>query len=221
LKNRILVTLAAVLFLTCLTIPARADQFVYTLTIDHCTGGCGVSPFGTITVTDVAANQVSLAVNMLPHFLVHTGGGANGGSTIAFNLTGNPNNLTLLSSSLPGWSLDAASAGSIQFDGFGDFEYSLNCCNSQNGGANAQVGNNTVTLSGTGLTAASFQELSSGGSPSVYFAVDILSATTGNTGPVGTNGTPTTGAVPEPTSVVLLGSIAALLVHATRRKLVA
>jgi hypothetical protein len=143
------------------------------------------------------------------------------GSTVAFNLNPNVNNLSLVSSTLPNWSLDAASAGSLHFAAFGDFEYSLNCCNNQNGGANAQAGLNTIVLSGTGLSAASFQQLSSGGGINAYFAVDVLSATTGNTGPVGAINPPTTGAVPEPTSVVLLGSIAALLVGATRRKLAA
>jgi len=193
-----------------------ADQFVYTLTIDHCTGGCGASPFGTITVTDVGANvSLAISLNNAAKFVL-TG---QAGSTIGFNLNPNVNNLSLVSSTLPGWSLDAASAGSLHFNGFGDFEYSLNCCNNQNGGANAQLGPNTVVLSGTGLSAASFQQLSSGGSPSVFFAVDILSATTGNTGPVGAGNPPSR--IPEPTSVVLLASIAALLVHATRRKLVA
>jgi hypothetical protein len=191
-----------------------ADSFVYTLNIDHCTGGCGASPFGTITVKDVAANQVSMVLNMQPNMFVQTG---QPGSTIAFNLNPNVNNLTLTSSTLPGWSLDSPSAGSLHFDGFGDFEYSLNCCFGQNGGANAQVGLNTVVLTGTGLTAASFQQLSSGGSPSVYFAVDILSASTGNTGPVGTS-TPPSSAVPEPGSIVLLGTIATAIVTITRRK---
>jgi len=217
LKNRIFAALGAALLLTCLSMPAMADQFVYTLTIDHCTGGCGASPFGTITVTDTIANQVSLAISL-------TNGGkfvltGQAGSTLAFNLNPNVSPLTLFSSVLPGWTLDSPAPGSLQFDGFGDFEYSLNCCNNQNGGGASQVGSNTVLLNGAGLKASSFQQLSSGGSPSVYFALDILSATTGNTGPVGAGNPPS--AVPEPTSVVLLGSIAALIVGATRRKLVA
>src|SRR5262245_13322133 len=129
--------LGVALLLACLSTPAMADQFVYTLTIDHCTGGGGASPFGTITVTDTAANQVSLAINLLPHMFVLTG---QAGSTVGFNLNPNVNNLSLVSSILPGWSLDAPSAGSLHFNGFGDFEYSLNCCFSQTGGSNAQIG---------------------------------------------------------------------------------
>ena len=60
-----------------------ADQFVYTLTIDHCTGGCGASPFGTITVTDVGANvSLAISLNNAAKFVL-TG---QAGSTIGFNL---------------------------------------------------------------------------------------------------------------------------------------
>jgi hypothetical protein len=214
LPKRLLFALATALASTCLSIPAMADSFTYTLNIDHCTGGCGSSPFGTITVSDVAGGvQMTIALNSGNDFVL-TGQAA---STLGFNLAGNPNNVTLVSSALPGWSLDSPSAGSLQFDGFGNFEYSLNCCFGNNGGANAQPSPETLVLSGTGLTAASFQELSTGGSPSVFFALDVLSAQTGNTGPVGTN-TPPTGTVPEPGSIVLLSSITAAIVGITRRK---
>ena len=205
--------LGGALILTGLSVPAMADSFIYTLTSDGCSSSCGTAPFGTVTVTDTAANQISLVVNVLPNFLLHSG---QAGSTVAFNLNPNVNNLSLVSSVLPNWSLDAPSAGSLHFATFGNFEYSLNCCNSQNGSANEQTGLNTVVLSGTGLSAASFQQLSTGGA---YFAVDIGSATTGQTGPVGAVDGPTRNVVPEPTSIVLLGSVAALIVGASRRKL--
>ncbi len=109
------------------------------------------------------------------------------GSTIAFNIIGTPT-IALANATLSGWSLDSTSAGSIEFDGFGDFDYSINCCFNQNGGANAQFGSVSFDVINTagGLTPASFKDLSDGGSASVYFGVDIQSGTTGNSGPVGT-----------------------------------
>jgi hypothetical protein len=36
------------------TVPALADA--YSLTVDHCSGGCGTAPFATIDVTQAGAN---------------------------------------------------------------------------------------------------------------------------------------------------------------------
>jgi hypothetical protein len=143
------------------------------------------------------------------------------GSTVGFNLIGDPS-ITLVSSTLAGWTLDSSTAGSLNFDGFGSFQYSLNCCNGVNGGGAAQTGPVSLVLTGTGLTEASFNELSTGGSPSVFFAVDILSAQTGNTGPVGTGGGGSTGGggttVPEPASMALFGLVALGSAFRNRRR---
>jgi hypothetical protein len=195
-------------------LPALADSFQ--LTLDHCTGGCGSSPFGTIEITQGAnANTVHFVITLDFASFVQTG---QAGSTLAFNIIGNPS-ITLANVSLPGWSLDSSTAGSLQADGFGNFEYSINCCFGQNGGANAQAGPVSFDIVSTGaLTPQSFQELSSGGSPSVFFALDILSATTGNTGFVGAPGPPIT-AVPEPATLLLVGSgLSALALKSRKRK---
>jgi hypothetical protein len=181
--------------------------------------GCGASPFGTITLTQNGADTVHVTIALTNGAkFVKTG---QDGSTIAFNLKNNPS-ITLSNSTLPGWSLDSSSAGSLQFDGFGDFEYSLNCCFSNNGGANAQAAPVDFDLTGTGLTPGSFAEKSTGGSPNVYFAVDILSATTGNTGPVGAVDDACTtcvqGTVPEPSAVSLLGIVVGLCGFMTYRR---
>jgi len=199
---------SALLTLTCLAFvlmasPARATV-IYTLTIDHCTGGCGTSPFGTITINNNGANSVTIdiALNNGNQF-VQTG---QPGSTVAFNSLDNQT-ISLFSSSLPGWSIDTPSPGSYMADGFGTFQYSLNCCNSMQGGGNAQTGPVHLVLNGTGLDETDFAELSTGGSPSAFFAVDILSGQTGFTGFVGTNtpGTGTGGSVPEPATMLLVG----------------
>ena len=202
--------LALLLFAVFAPTPASADTF--TLNIDHCTGGCGNAPFGTIQLTQGADNStvhVDISLND-GNQLVHTG---LEGSTIAFNIDSDPT-ITLNNVSLPGWTLDSNSAGSIHFDGFGYFDYSINCCFNQNGSINAQTGAVSFDLTnsdpGGTLHPSDFYELSTGGDDSVYFGVDILSSATGNTGPVGDGGgCPTCSSissVPEPGTLVLLGS---------------
>jgi len=187
--------------------PARANV-IYTLDIDHF-GGAGGSPYGTITLVQAGANQVdmTIALNNGNRFVL-TG---QQGSTVAFNSIENQA-ISIVSSSLPGWSVDPLPVpGAFGADGFGTFQYSLNCCNNTLGGGAAQAGPITLRLSGAGLTEASFAELSLGGSPSAFFAVDIIgsAANGGFTGFVGTStpGQTTTNntTVPEPSALMLLG----------------
>src|ERR1041385_6150052 len=105
MARTILTFLTVVLMLGLLASPAKADTF--TLTIDHCTGGCGTSPFGTITVAQNGANSVAMVISLTNgNKFVQTG---HPGSTVAFNLIGNPS-ITLSSSTQPGWSLDSSTA---------------------------------------------------------------------------------------------------------------
>src|SRR6476660_10600736 len=39
-----------------LATPQAAHAITFNLTSDHCTGGCGTAPFGTVDVTQVGAN---------------------------------------------------------------------------------------------------------------------------------------------------------------------
>jgi len=157
--------------------PALAD--LYSLTIDHCTGGCGAPPFGTIDVTqagtDTAQVDVSLAAG---DQFVRTGFPG----SFAFDLAGNP--AISVSDLIGGWSLLSTSAGTLHFDGFGYLEYALVCNACGNGGSHPFPGQISFDVTAPGLTPANFQELSSGGSAQVNFVADIL-GTTGRTGPVG------------------------------------
>ena len=108
-KRQLLTLGAALLIGSCISLPAMADSFSYSLTIDKCTGGCGSAPFGTVTVADVGVGQVSLSITVDPNFFVLTGP-SGGGSTVAFNLAGNPTISISSSSPLSGWSLDSGGA---------------------------------------------------------------------------------------------------------------
>src|SRR5262245_32273884 len=126
-------------------LPALADSYV--LDIDHCTGGCGTGPFGTIDVTQGGnGNTVHFLITLNSSYFVHSG---QDGSTFAFNIIGNPT-ISLANVSLPGWSLDSSTAGILHGNGFGDFEYSLNCCFNSNGAGNAQAGPVSFDIVSTG-----------------------------------------------------------------------
>lgn len=195
--------LPALLGLACAGLPALADQ--YTFTIDHCSGGCGSAPFGTVDVTQDGTNTVKLVVSLLSgDQFVSTGFPG----SFAFNIMGNP---TISVSNLTaGWSLLNTSAGNLQFDGFGNLDYALVCDACGSGASNPFAGPISFDVTATGLTTASFAELSRipPGSAQAYFVADII-GTTGNTGPVGATLTQTT--VPEPSSVALFGAGAFLL----------
>jgi hypothetical protein len=192
--------------------PATAGTISYSLTIDHCTGvgGCGVGPsYGTVALNDFGASgDVLVTVTLDPASNLFMASGL--GGTFVWNLTTNP---TITTSGLPVEYvlLNGGVPGAIHFDGFGDFEYGVQSTQG-NGSGNALAGPLTFHVLGTGLTIGSFAANSVGGSPSVFFGVDIYAPATGNTGPVG-GGTCLTCApdqqllsAPEPASLVLLGT---------------
>ena len=175
-------------------VPALADT--YSLTIDHCTGGCGTAPFGTIDVTQDGANTVLVDVSLNSAAFVSTGFPG----SFAFDLLGNP---TISVSNLTsGWSLLSASSGSLQFDGFGNLDYALECVVCGNGGSNPFAGPISFDVTALGLTPASFLDLSTGNTQA-YFVADIMGST-GNTGPVGATLVPGGTSVPEPEMLGLL-----------------
>jgi len=186
---------------------ALADT--YSLTVDHCSGGCGTGPFGTIDVTQDGANTVLVDVNLTSSEFVSTGFPG----SFAFDLLGNPTiSVTSLTS---GWSLLSTSAGSLHFDGFGKLDYALVCVICGNGGSNPFPGPVSFEVTAPGLTPGSFQDLSAGGSPSVYFVADILGST-GKTGPVGATLTSTSVPEPAPLGLLTFGLAAAALLRSRR-----
>jgi hypothetical protein len=160
--------------------------------------------YGTITLTLDGSGGIDVHIALLPgNRIVNTGYGA----SVAFNMsdssaqigvTGLPGTYTLVNS---------GNISSIGMDGFGTFEYGV-LFNAQGGGAGTDSTLDfTVTRAGGFTTVFSLVELSTNppGSFQSPFAIDIIcDSCQGATGVIGTVGTPTT--VPEPTSMLLLGT---------------
>ncbi|HEX4996737.1 MAG TPA: hypothetical protein VFY29_00825 [Terriglobia bacterium] len=188
---------------------------VYTLNVDYCTGlnGClNGGTGGTVTVTQAGMNTVDVSVSLSPVGFHDT----NGFVSIVFNLAG-ISTLTSVTNITPNsFSPVSLTAGSIHEDGAGDFEFGVD-----GNGTTTSLTSLSFRVIATGLTEASFNELSSGSNPS-YFAVSVTTLPFGAqntcTGVIGANGStaplrvgsngdvvcPGT-TVPEPTPIVFVG----------------
>lgn len=207
-------------------VPVHADILQFTFTSDHCSGGClpaGATNMGTITVTDVSSGVVGVHVELATGFgFVDTGAGA--GASFFFRLLPTVGGPTITYSGITaGWSIpnvigtDQQAAGSYAGDGLmGEFEYALACnppgatLGCGNGGSAPKSPPLDFTVSATGISAASFNDPGLSGSP---FAADVISAT-GNTGLIDAS----LSGIPEPTSVVLLGTVLLFAATTLRKK---
>jgi PEP-CTERM motif-containing protein len=205
-KNINLVTTSLAFAAMLMVASAAYATTVYDLTSDDCTGGCGpqTPSFGTITLTTIATGNVQVTINLFNNNrFVNTGFDG----TIDFNLLGNP---TIQVSGLPAnWSLVGgpnAPAGDHSMDGLGVFDYAI-LWGPQGGGA-ADGSTLTFNVLATGITEASFADPSRPPSGPAFFGVDIISGTTGLTGPVDASnaGHPPAGKIPEPSTLLLFGS---------------
>ena len=200
-----------------------ADEFTYALNSDHCTGGCGTIPFGTVDVKAIGsgaggAGEVQVTVSLIPgDSFVSTGFPGSFG----FNLVSPFNQTVTLSNFSAGFgTAGTQSPGSFQFDGFGNFQYFVTCISCGSGGSSPNQGPLVFDVTETGLLAADFAQLSSlpPGSQQAFFVADIMGSN-GLTGPVGavSPGVPV-GSVPEPTSTVSLGALIISILYIFRRR---
>jgi PEP-CTERM motif len=198
--------------------PLMADT--YTFTIDKCPGtnGCGVgSGIGTITTQQDGANTVEITVSLGG---LDFSNSAFHGDNFLFNIAGTP--AISISSVTPGWELVSTTAGSLGGDGW-SFDYALTCDFNQGGACHGTghtaPGTLTFDVTAPGLIPWDFWTPRDYTSPD--FAADVFSNSTGNGGLIGatyTSGVGVPPQVPEPASVVLLGTVMLLAVQAARRR---
>jgi hypothetical protein len=156
----------------------------FTLTSDHCdgVGGCGTPPFGTVTVTQVGtAVDISVSLADSNRFVL-TGSADN--QFFKFNGAPALTNITV-TQNVPGVAL-LADTGAFNGDGTGMFDFGITC--TPIAGTSCAVGGGAGLPVGTILTFAvantTVAQLTQGNNLGTIFVADILSGTTGNTGPV-------------------------------------
>ena len=184
---------------------ARAISFEFTS--DHCTGGCGTPPFGSVTLDQNGAN-VDITVHLFaPNFFVKTGAGDF--QAFKFNATGVVLGDITVDQTVPLETL-AAQTGAFNGGGTGMFAFGIACTTCGNGSSGAF--NDDIVFHVAGATIA---DLTAGNNLGNIFVADILSDAasggTGNTGPVDV-------AVPEPATAALFGLGLAGLAVAARRQ---
>jgi len=182
---------------------SSAQAIPFSLNQDGCTGGCGSGStvFGTVTVEQgVDANHIDVTVTLnSPSQFIKTGAG----EALEFNIFGDPAiSITNLTS---GFLVGPAPASASTF---GAFDYSIHCSGCGNGASSPLPGplSFTVAKGVLGALAPTDFIANAGG---FYFASDIIgpSGNTGNVAALGfTDVVPPTSLVPEPASLLLLGS---------------
>ncbi len=197
--------------------PVSAGTITYQLNQNGCTGNClpgGISG-GTVKLTDgLEADEVQVLVTLANGFVFAD---SSGNGRIAFNVTGNPvigiddlNNTN-------DFALVSGNPGSLSMPPFGDFGYALVCTTCQGGQTTNPGGPVQFDVVLTGITVSSFVANSGG----FFFATDVRAENgkTGNIAAIGPGGTPRDlQPIPEPASLVLLGTGVAAAAARLRRQ---
>jgi hypothetical protein len=197
---------------------ATGDTTTFLLTSDHCTGTCGggLNPqasFGSIVVTDLAGDFLGFNITLINgNKFVQTGLDL----TFGFNLAANP---TITYSALTtGYTIRAGLVPckvQVLITRMVPGLRVRACLGWWPGGGNAAA--NPVlsfTIGGTGLTLASLEQ----NAFLQFFAADILSGTTGNTGAVDASQAVPPTSVPEPETYAMLLAGLGMMGFVARRR---
>ena len=160
------------------TFPSASHAITFDFTSDHCTGGCGTAPFGTVDVTQVGANVhfvVDLA-NGPPNTISWAQTGAADFQLFKFNATGVVVGDISVVQTFAGQTLQA-NTGTFNGDGTGPFSFGISCTTCGNGalGISSNLDFTIANATIADVTA---------GNPLNIFVADVFSSQTGNTGPV-------------------------------------
>jgi PEP-CTERM motif-containing protein len=192
--------LIAALLVVGLAVAVPANAIVFNLTSDHCTGTCGIAPFGNVTLTQ-NGTTVDVDVHLFsPNFFAKTG--AADFEAFKFNATGVVVGDITVNQNAVGQTL-APDAGAFNGDGTGNFGFGINCTTCGNGASSAF--NTDIIFH---VASATIADLTAPNNLGNVFVADIFSSNlgglngNGNTGPVDA----TVPNVPEPASLLLLGS---------------
>ena len=228
MKRAFLLGSLAILLGLGVTSSASADTITFSLATSGCSSGCNVLPAGTITVTDVAAGEVQIQLQLVSDYSLRDANDPNH-HTLAFNLSGvtgasiEAGSLSSGAGTLPSNPSGSPqtfvlSTGSVNDSPFGSFNTIVTCTTCSIGVPGTPTQWLQFDLLGTGLSTASFSNI----------AVDVVgldqAAGVGQTGNIGaTGGTRTiqTGVTPEPSSLMLLGTGLTAIGGLVRRKMAA
>jgi hypothetical protein len=159
--------------------PSAGHAIVFDLTSDHCTGGCGTAPFGTVDVSQVGAN-VQITVDLAngpPNAVGWAKTGAADFQEFKFNATGVVVGDITVTQTFAGQTL-AAQTGTFNGDGTGDFAFGIACTTCGNG--NLGITSNIVFT----IANATIADVTAPNADGNIFVADVFSGQTGNTGPV-------------------------------------
>ncbi len=180
---------------------ANADSVVINVPNAGLSGTPG--PYATVNYV-LNGGNIDVTVTMFPGFAAFGTGAANNG-IFGFNVVGSTAGLNI--TNLPaGFAFNPAGG---QMDGFGNFDVTLSCCNPPG------VTSFSFTISRTGgfSSASDIFEANASGA---HFAIHIAPTNGNPTGFAADGGTP--GDMPEPTSMLLMGTGLATLAAGLRKR---